>query len=183
MTINAGIIPASHWVHDPERGGGRIIGEACHFIDLMAFLAGSRVEAVSAFMIGRGPAVRDDKVAMTLLFADGSLGTLSYYANGSKAYPKEQIEVFSDGRVLRLNNFQSLEGYGVKGFRQFKTLRQEKGHAAEVAAFVGRLSAGGGPLIPLEESVNATLASFAAVISSHEQRVVRVDELVDQLNR
>ena len=183
MTINAGIIPANHWVHDPERGGGRIIGEACHFIDLMAFLAGSPVDAVSAFMIGPGPAVRDDKMAMTLLFADGSVGTLSYYGNGSKAYPKEQLEVFSDGRVLRLDNFQSLEGHGFKGFRRFKTLRQEKGHAAEVAAFVGRLSAGGGPLIPLEESVNATLASFAAVMSSQEQRVVRVGELVDQLTR
>jgi len=183
MTINAGAIPANHWVHDPERGGGRIIGEACHFIDLMAFLAGSRVDAVSAFMIGTGPAVRDDKMAVSLLFSDGSVGTLNYFANGSKSYPKEQLEVFSDGRVLRLNNFQSLEGHGFKGFHKFKTLRQDKGHAAEVAAFVSRLAEGGGPLIPLEESVNATLASFAAVTSSQEQRVVRLAELVDQLNR
>jgi predicted dehydrogenase/NADPH:quinone reductase-like Zn-dependent oxidoreductase len=183
MTINAGIIPAYHWVHDPERGGGRIIGEACHFIDLLAFLVGSPVQAVSAFMVGSGPAVRDDKVAMSLLFSDGSVGNLSYFANGSKAYPKEQLEIFSDGRVLRLNNFQSLEGHGFKGFSRFKTLRQEKGHAAEVAAFIERLSTGGAPLIPLEESVNTTLASFAALQSAQEQRVVPIAEWMEKLNR
>jgi predicted dehydrogenase len=182
MTINAGAIPPNHWVHDPERGGGRIIGEACHFIDLMAFLAGSQVDAVSAFTIGNGPAVRDDKMALTLLFADGSVGSLSYFANGSKSYPKEQLEVFSDGRVLRLNNFQSLEGHGFKGFSKYKTLRQDKGHAAEVAAFVSRLAEGGAPLIPLDQSVNATLASFAAVASAQEQRVVHISELAGQLS-
>jgi predicted dehydrogenase/threonine dehydrogenase-like Zn-dependent dehydrogenase len=177
MTVNAGEIPPEHWTQDPERGGGRIIGEGCHFIDLLAFLAGSPVRMVSALMVGEGPAVREDKTAVILSFADGSLGTINYFANGPKNYPKETLEVFSDGRVLRMNNFRATRGYGFKGFKSFRTRHQDKGHRAELAAFVVRIGEGGEPLIPLEELINATRASFAAVRSAREERTVSLSEI------
>jgi len=177
MTVNAGIIPPDHWVHDPVRGGGRIIGEACHFIDLLAHLAGSSIETVSAVMMGPGVAVHEDKMSILLGFADGSVGTVNYFANGSKSYPKELLEVFSDGRVLRLDNFRRLTGYGFSGFKKFKTSRQDKGHAAEFAAFVDRITSGGEPLISMAELVNSTLASFAAMTSAAEGRTV---SLIDE---
>jgi len=174
MTVNAGIIPPNHWVHHPERGGGRIIGEACHFIDLMVHLTGSLVRAVSATMMGPGPAVRDDKMSIVLAFEDGSVGTVNYFGNGSKTYPKEVLEVFSDGRVLRLDNFRRLDGYGFKGFKRDQRLAQNKGHAPEIVAFAKRLSRGGQALIPLDQLVNVTLASFAAVTAAREERTVKL---------
>lgn len=174
MTVNPGPIPPDHWVQDPQRGGGRIIGEACHFIDLMVFLTGSLVKTVGAVMFGGGVATRDDKMSIVLGFEDGSVGTVNYFANGSKTYPKELLEVFSQGRVLRLENFRLTTGFGFRGFRKLKTLRQDKGHAAEFAAFVERVAGGGPPLIPLEQLVNVTLASFAAVTSAREGRLVDV---------
>lgn len=172
MTINAGFVPADHWVHDPLRGGGRIIGEACHFIDLLSFLAASKVTRVSAEMIGAGLAVRDDKMSIVLAFEDGSVGTVNYFANGSKSYPKEMLEVFSDNRVLRLENWRRLTGYGFKGFSKHKTFRLDKGHAREFAAFVDRVSKGGGPLIPLDQLANVTRASFAAERSAQMHEMV-----------
>lgn len=174
MTVNAGFIPPGHWVHDPVRGGGRIIGEACHFIDLLVFLADSTVESVAAAMVGEGVTPRDDKMSILLRFADGSIGTVNYFANGSKSYPKELLEVFSDGRVLRLENFRRLAGYGVRGFSRFKTLRQDKGHAAEFAAFVERVGQGGPPLIPFEQLENVTLATLAAVEAAKLDRTIRL---------
>ena len=176
FTANAGAIPPEHWVHDPVRGGGRILGEACHYIDLMVFLAGSRVRSVSAAMMGAGVAVQEDKMSIVLGFEDGSVGAVHYFANGAKSYPKEQMEVFSDGRVLYLDNFRRLEGHGFKGFKKFRTFRQDKGHAAEFAAFVGRVADGGPPLIPLDQLVNVTLASFAAMTAARESRTVILGE-------
>lgn len=174
FTANAGFIPPEVWVHDPVRGGGRIVGEACHFIDLMVFLSGSKVRSVAAHWMGRGVATREDKMAISLGFEDGSVGTVNYFANGSKAYPKETLEVFSDQRVIRMDNFRRTVGYGFKGFSQFKTRRQDKGHAAEFAAFVERVRSGGEPLIPLDELVNVTLASFAAMTAAREGRTVQL---------
>ena len=162
MMVNAGAIPADHWIQDPSRGGGRIVGEGCHFIDLLAHLADSPVTQVTAVMMGEGPAVRGDKMTIGLGFADGSVGTVNYFANGAKNYPKETLEVFSDGRVLRMENFRVTRGYGFRGFRKFKTMKQDKGHRAEIAAFVERVKTGGEPLIPLEELVNVTEAAFIA---------------------
>jgi predicted dehydrogenase len=176
FTANAGAIPPEHWVHDPVRGGGRIVGEACHYIDLMVFLAGSRVRSVSAAMMDAGVAVKEDKMSITLSFEDGSIGAVHYFADGAKSYPKERMEVFSDGRVLYLNNFRRLEGYGFKGFRKLRTFRQDKGHAAEFAAFVERVATGGPPLIPLDQLVNVTLASFAAMTAAAQGRTVILDE-------
>lgn len=176
MTVNAGYVPPDHWVHDPVRGGGRIIGEACHFIDLMVYLTGSLVRTVSAVTMGRGTVTPDDKMSIVLGFEDGSVGTVNYFANGPKVYPKETLEVFSQGRVVRLENFRRTVGFGFRGFRRFTTWRQDKGHGAEFAAFVRRVSAGGQPLIPLAELVNVTMASFAAVTAAREGRLVRLEE-------
>ena len=172
MTINAGEIPVDHWTQDPERGGGRIVGEGCHFIDLLSFIAGSPIRSVSAAMVGDGPAVRDDKMSIVLEFTDGSIGTVNYFANGAKSYPKEMLDVFSDGRVLRLENFRATHGFGFRGFKRFKTVRQDKGHAAETAEFIRRVGQGGDPLIPFTQLKNVTQASFAAVKSARERTIV-----------
>jgi len=187
MTVNAGAIPPEHWTQDPERGGGRIIGEACHFIDLLAFLANSTVTSVSAMMIGGNGPMRDDKISILLSFADGSVGTVHYFANGSKSYPKETLEIFGDGRVIRMENFRTTTGYGFKEFRSFRTWRQDKGHRAEIEAFVNvvgtfeQMRRGGddrgssfSPLIPFDEIVNATRASFAAVESARSGKIITI---------
>jgi len=193
MTVNAGAIPPENWVQDPERGGGRIIGEGCHFIDLLSYLAGSPVKTVAAAMVGGNGPVREDKMSILLGFADGSVGTVHYFANGSKSYPKETLEVFSDGRVIRMENFRVTTGFGFKGFRSFRTWRQDKGHQAEIAAFVeavalgqaqdarGNKGNGNNPifsesytLIPFEQIVNVTRASFAAVEAARTRKVLEV---------
>ncbi|NLX15209.1 MAG: Gfo/Idh/MocA family oxidoreductase [Phycisphaerales bacterium] len=176
FTANAGIIPPDHWVQDPARGGGRIIGEVCHFIDLMAYLARSPIKTVAATMMGGPVAIHEDKMSIVLGFEDGSVGTVNYFGNGSKSYPKEMMEVFSEGRVLRLDNFRKTIGYGFKGFRHFKTMRLDKGHNAEFAAFAAGIAAGGSALIPLDQLVNATLASFAAVTAARENRMIVIKE-------
>ena len=174
MTVNAGFIPPEHWVQDPERGGGRIIGEGCHFIDLLAFLAGSPVTAVSAMMVGGNGPIREDKMSIVLGFADGSVGTVNYFANGAKSYPKETLEVFGDGRVIRMENFRLTRGYGFKGFRTFRTWRQDKGHRAEVAAFLDRVASGGKAPIEFDQIVNVTRASFAAMEAARTGKVIAV---------
>jgi predicted dehydrogenase len=173
FSCNAGIIPSNVWVHDPISGGGRIIGEACHFLDLLAHLADSPIVTVSAARMGEGVAVKDDKMTIAISFQDGSVGTVNYFGNGHKGYPKERLEIFSEGRVLQLDNFRVLQGWGFKSFRRLKT-KLDKGHQAQFAAFVDRVAAGGAPLIPLEELANTTLASFAAVTAAHEQRTIKL---------
>ena len=172
MTVNSGAIPADHWTQDMERGGGRIIGEGCHFLDLLSYLAGSPIEKVASMMVGRSVAVRGDKISVVLTCADGSVGTLNYFANGSKSYPKEQLEVFTDGRVLSMENFRVTRGYGFRGFKKYKTPRQNKGHEQEVAAFIRQVATGGSSPIPFEELVRATEASFAVVESAQGGQVV-----------
>ena len=176
FTVNAGIIPPNVWVHDPEVGGGRIVGEGCHFMDLLGHICGSRIVSVASAQMGKGVAVKEDKMSIVLSFEDGSIGTVNYFGNGSKSYPKETLEVFSDGRVLRLNNFRKLEGFGFKGFRKFKTRKMDKGHQAQFNAFVERVVKGGDALIPFDEIVNVTLASFAAVTSAVEERMIHLGE-------
>jgi predicted dehydrogenase/NADPH:quinone reductase-like Zn-dependent oxidoreductase len=162
VTVNAGAIPAGHWTQDPSIGGGRIIGEGCHFVDLLRFLAGAGITNVQAASVGRATSdgTRDDKAVFTLSFADGSLGTVHYLANGHRSFPKERIEVFCGGRILVLDNFRSLTGYGWKGFREERLWKQDKGHAAEVSAFIASIEKGGAPLIALEEMAEATRVTF-----------------------
>jgi predicted dehydrogenase/threonine dehydrogenase-like Zn-dependent dehydrogenase len=152
MTMNAGAIPANHWTQDNAVGGGRIIGEACHFIDLMRFLAGSPIVSVQARRMGDAPgvAVAEDKASITLGFEDGSFGTIMYLANGAASFPKERVEVFAAGRVLQLDNFRKLKGYGWPGFSTMSLWKQDKGQKACAAAFLQAVQAGT-PAIPPEE--------------------------------
>lgn len=152
MTINAGTTPPSHWTQDTAVGGGRIIGEACHFIDLMRFLAGSPIVSVQARCIGDSPgvAITEDKASITLGFEDGSFGTILYLSNGAASFPKERVEVFAAGRVLQLDNFRKLKGYGWPGFSKMNLWKQDKGHKACAAAFLHSVQAGT-PAIPPEE--------------------------------
>ncbi len=175
FACNAGIIPPDVWVHDPEAGGGRIVGEACHFMDLLSYVADSPIVSVASAQMGQGVAVKEDKMSIVLSFEDGSVGTVNYFGNGHKGYPKESMEVYSEGRILRLNNFRQLDGWGFSGFRRMKT-KLDKGHQAEFGAFIDRIAAGGEALISLDQLVNVTLASFAAMASAAEQRTIRLAE-------
>jgi predicted dehydrogenase/threonine dehydrogenase-like Zn-dependent dehydrogenase len=160
MTVNAGAIPPEHWTQDPAVGGGRIIGEACHFIDLLRFLAGSKI--VSAGMDSMNSQTKDT-ASIQLGFADGSMGTVHYFSNGSKAFPKERLEVFTNGRILQLDNFRVLRGYGWKGFKVMKNRRQDKGHAACANNFVQAIAEGKDAPIPFEEIVEITKRTLSLV--------------------
>lgn len=152
VTVNAGFMPKEHWTQDPGVGGGRIIGEACHFIDLLRHLSGSPIASWHVQTIGgTREQVKDDKATITLSFGDGSIGTVHYFANGHKAFPKERIEVFCAGRILQLDNFRTLRGWGWPGFRSVRQWRQDKGHVACAQAFVDAVRNGGPGPIPFEE--------------------------------
>ena len=153
MTVNAGAIPANHWTQDPAVGGGRIVGEACHFIDLLRHLAGCSITSCSRNGM---TAANGDTVTLQLAFADGSIGTVHYLANGSKAFPKERLEVFCAGRVLQLDNFRRLQGFGWPGFGKINLWRQDKGQKACAAAFVQAIQAGGPAPIPFEELIEVS---------------------------
>lgn len=158
MTVNAGAIPAQHWTQDAAVGGGRLLGEGCHFIDLLRHLAGAPVESHA---VTRMAAATPDTATVTLRFADGSLGTIHYFANGSKAFPKERLEVFAAGRVLQLDNFRRLAGFGWPGFTKMNLWRQDKGQAACAAAFVQAVKAGGPSPIALHELLEVGRLSIA----------------------
>ena len=157
MTVNAGTIPATHWTQDRTVGGGRLVGEGCHFVDLLRFLVGAPIES---FQVARMAGATPDTASVTLRFADGSLGTLLYLANGSKAFPKERLEVFAAGRVLQLDNFRRLTGFGWPGFTKMNLWRQDKGQTACTAAFVNALKAGGASPIPLSELLEVSRISI-----------------------
>jgi len=158
MTVNAGAIPLDHWTQDKAVGGGRIVGEACHFIDLLRHLAGAPIVRHHGVALGRHPALAlcDDKVSITLEFADGSVGTVHYLANGDKGFPKERLEVFCAGRVLQLDNFCRLRGWGWKGFTKMNLWRQDKGQKACTQAFMEAVRQGGTAPITLAEVLEST---------------------------
>lgn len=153
MTVNAGAIPVDHWTQNNEVGGGRIVGEACHFIDLMRFFAESEVVSVYARRMGdaSGLMISEDKTTITLGFSDGSFGSIHYLANGAAGFPKERIEVFSAGKVLQLDNFRKLRGFGWQGFKKMSMWRQDKGQKACVAAFLSAIERGSPAPIPANE--------------------------------
>ena len=172
-TMNAGYIPPEMWVQDMEVGGGRIIGEACHFIDLCSFLADSRVIAVCMNALGENPQENTDNVSILLKYENGTNAVVNYFANGSKSYAKERVEVFSQGKVLVLDNWRKLEGYGVKGFSKM-TGTMDKGHKRQFALLNDRVLKGGEALIPYESIVNTTRASFACIESLKKKAWIEV---------
>jgi predicted dehydrogenase len=133
MTVNAGAIPLDHWVHDPQVGGTRLIGEACHFVDLLRFLAGSPI-VQSSIVNMASPA--NDSFSISLSFANGSIGTVHYFANGDRNFPKERLEIFAGSGILQLDNFRVMHGFGIPQFRTMKLWKQDKGQVAAVKAFV-----------------------------------------------
>ena len=167
MTVNAGAVPDDHWVQDPVQGGGRIIGEACHFIDLLRFLAGAPIGKIQGMQMGVAPGVtiRDDKATISMAFEDGSFGTVHYLANGDRSFPKERLEVFCGGSVVQLDNFRSLIGFGWPGFSKLKLRRQDKGNAACAAAFITAIKSGGDAPISAAEIFEVSAATFDAVES------------------
>lgn len=174
MLVNAGYIPSNSWIQDPQVGGGRIIGEGCHWVDLLRFIVDRPIVAVQAVMIGEHPGVetRDDTMSVSLLFDDGSLGNIHYFSNGHKSYSKEKLEVYCEGRVLLLDNFRKLQGYGWSNFRKLNLFTQDKGRQAEIGGFVERVAQGGPPLMPPEHIWNVTEATLAAVRSAQSgQRI------------
>jgi len=164
--INAGPLPLDHWLHDPAMGGGRLIGEACHFIDFLTFLTNSLPVRVFTMGLPDDGRYREDNFVITLEFADGSVGSVSYLANGDRALPKERIEVFGGGRVAVLDDFRQLELTLSGRTKTHKSqLRQDKGHRAEWHAFQQTITQGGSPPIPYEQIFAVSLASFAALDS------------------
>ena len=159
MTVNAGAIPADHWTQDRTVGGGRIVGEGCHFIDLLRFLAGSPIAAIDVCTMDEGTG---DTASIQLSFHDGSIGTVHYFANGTKAFPKERLEVFAAGRVLQLDNFRKLRGFGWPGFRKMNLWRQDKGQAACAQAFVQAVAGKAPPPIPFDELLEVARVSIDA---------------------
>ncbi len=157
MTVNSGAIPTEHWTQDLEVGGGRIIGEACHFIDLLRFLAGASITRRDVFRMDSAAA---DTITITLGFADGSIGTVHYFSNGSRTFPKERLEVFASGRILQLDNFRKLRGYGWPNLTTMNLWRQDKGQRDCGAAFVESIARGGSAPIPLSELVEVARASI-----------------------
>ena len=172
-TMNAGFIPSSSWVHDLEVGGGRIIGEACHYIDLCTFLAGSKVRAVCMNSMGTHIQENTDNASILLKYDNGTNAIINYFANGSKAYSKERIETYNQEKTLILNNWRILRGYGTKCFSVKKT-KLDKGHKNQFRLLVESIQKGGKPIIPFDEIVNTTKAAFAAIQSLKENRWVEI---------
>jgi len=172
-TMNAGFIPPDVWVHDLEIGGGRIIGEACHYIDLCTFISGSMIKSVCMNSMGPNPKENTDNASILLQYENGTNAVINYIANGSKAYSKERIEVHNQGKTLIIDNWRTLKGYDTKGFSKMKT-RLDKGSKRQYELFVDSIKTGHS-IIPFFEIVNTTKASFAALKSLKEHRWVEVE--------
>jgi predicted dehydrogenase/threonine dehydrogenase-like Zn-dependent dehydrogenase len=172
--VNASHIPLEHWTQDAAGGGGRIIGEACHFIDFIAFLVGAAPVSVSAQSLPDNGRYREDNVSMTLTFPDGSLGVVDYLANGDRSFSKERVEIFCGGRVAVLDDFRSLE-LVQDGKRTVERLaNQDKGWKNEMKAFARAIREGGEPPIPYDQLIGVTKSTFAAVASLREKKTVEL---------
>ncbi|HKZ55046.1 MAG TPA: bi-domain-containing oxidoreductase [Anaerolineales bacterium] len=197
--INAGLLPLDHWLQDAEQGGGRILGEVCHFVDFLTFLVGALPAKLQASALPDGARYKQDNVILQLEFPDGSLGTIAYLANGDRALPKERVEAFGEGKSAVLDDFRRLELFGgdaswqhtpnaVSGEKRLgggrrqtwrSLLRQDKGHRAIWQAFAASVVAGGPPPIPHDELFGVTLATFAALDALRTGGTVSVGSLAD----
>jgi predicted dehydrogenase len=164
IRVNAGYLPPTHWLHDPAQGGGRIIGEGCHFIDYLTFLVGEPPNSVTAISLPDGGRYQEDNVHLTFNFPDGSIGSIDYLANGDPSVGKERLEVFSAGKVAVLDDFRILDLVQDGKRRTFRSrLRQDKGHRAEWLAFQGAVRDLGSPPIPYNQLYGISLASILSV--------------------
>ncbi len=169
------MIPADHWINDPKVGGGRIIGEGCHFIDFLTFLVGETPVEVTTTGLPDNGKYSEDNVVMTFRFPDGSVGVVSYLANGDKSFPKEYVEVFTGGRVAVLNDWRKLETVA-NGKRKVERslLSQDKGHKDAWRAFLKAVQQGQEPPIPYDQLIGVTQASFAALDSLRNGKPVQI---------
>ena len=172
-TMNAGFIPKDVWVHDMELGGGRIIGEACHYIDLCSYLTGSKVISVCMNAIGKNPAEDTDNASILLKYENGSTAVINYFANGSKSYSKERVEVYAQERTMVMDNWRKLKFYGFKGANN-SSGKQDKGHFNQFQKLINQHKKGGEAIIPFDSIVNTTQASFAAIASLKEGKWISI---------
>lgn len=173
-TMNAGFIPADVWVHDMEVGGGRIIGEACHYIDLCTYFAGSKVKAVCMNAMGENPEENTDNASILLKYENGANAVINYFSNGSKAYSKERVEVYSQEHTLIMDNWRKLNAFGFKGRNKISS-KQDKGHYNQFKELIEQQTSGDAPVISFEEIVNTTKASFAAIESLKQGKWVTIN--------
>ena len=172
-TMNAGSIPSDSWVHDMSIGGGRILGEACHYIDLCSYLADSKIVAVCMNSMGINPKENTDNATIMLKYENGSNAVVNYFSNGAKSYSKERIEVFSQERVLIMDNWRKLQGFGFKGFSSTSS-RQDKGHENQFKKLIEQQKNGQEAIIPFDSIVNTTQASFAAIKSLKQGKWISI---------
>jgi predicted dehydrogenase/threonine dehydrogenase-like Zn-dependent dehydrogenase len=166
MTVNAGAIPLEHWTQDRDAGGGRLIGEGCHFVDLLRFLVGAPIADYEVRSIGKPVGgTSSDKFTLTMGFQDGSIGTLHYFANGHRRFSKERLEIFCANRVLQLENFRTMNAFGWSGFRKMNLWRQDKGQRACTEEFVNAVRQGTSSPIPFEELVEVSRVCIEAARS------------------
>jgi predicted dehydrogenase len=171
--VNAGYLPQNHWTQDPDIGGGRIIGEACHFIDFITFLVGATPISFNAHALPDGGKYSEDNVSMTFTFPDGSIGVVDYLANGDRSSPKERIEVFCGGKIAVLDDFVSLQMTEDGKKKEIKAA-QDKGWKNEMEAFAKAIREGGEPPIPYEQLIGVTKSTFAAVESWRGKRSIDI---------
>jgi len=171
--MNAGFIPMDHWVHDSEQGGGRIIGEACHLMDVCVYISGSLIKSVCMNGLGKETNLVTDNASIMLKFKNGSNAVINYFSNGSKKYSKERVEVYSQERTWVVDNYRKTEAFGVKGFKTLKT-KMDKGHKNQFHELIQRIQKGGKPLIPIEEIFNVTKVSFAAIESLKTKKWIEI---------
>ena len=171
--VNAGAIPLNHWTQDPEIGGGRIIGEACHFVDFITFLVGAAPISVTGHALPDGGKYREDNVSMTFTFPDGSIGIVDYLANGDKSFPKERVEVFCGGQIAVLDDFVSLQTVKDGKKKEVKSA-QNKGWVDEWKVLAKSIREGDEPPIPYEQLIGVTKSTFAAVESLRKQKTIEI---------
>ena len=172
-TMNAGYIPSNVWVHDLKIGGGRIIGEACHYIDLASYLTDSRVASVCMNSLGIHTDEKTDNASILLKYENGSNVVINYFSNGSKSYSKERIEVYNQDRTAIIDNFRKTEGFGFKNFNGLKT-SIDKGHKSQFQELINKVKYSGDPLIEFDSIINTTKASFAAIQSLRENKWINI---------
>jgi predicted dehydrogenase len=163
ITVNAGPLPKDHWALDARIGGGRIVGEACHFIDLARFLSGQSIKRLQVISANaRDSEAIPDIASLQLEFEDGSIASIQYFSNGNKSFPKERVELTFDGKALRIDNFRKTESWGLPKKLPSWLRRQDKGHRALAAAFVAAVKSSGQAPIPFDELVESSFFSIEA---------------------
>ena len=167
ILVNAGAIPRDHWTQRADEGGGRIVGEAVHFIDLARFFVGAPITSLQVKTAGEQRAL-EDVASLQMGFADGSIASIRYLSNGHRAFPKERVELFSDGSVIRIDNWRTMRGWGKAGVTTHVPHAQDKGHGALAAAFVRAVRGSGPPPIPVEEILEVSRwAILGGKLASH----------------